>query len=105
MRRTRGQFNEKAPPSAECRQRRLAVLKEYADRYRDKIAGWWFDGLEPDTYKAEPGDWRAIDAIVHSANPKAVIAFSCGATSKPASAKGSMTSRLAIRGASRTSSG
>jgi hypothetical protein len=38
------------------------VLKEYADRYRDKIAGWWFDGLEPDTYKAEPGDWRAIHA-------------------------------------------
>ena len=73
-----GQLNEKSPPSAECRQRRLAVLKEYADRYRDKIAGWWFDGMELDTYKAKPDDWRTIESIVHPANPKAVIAFSYG---------------------------
>ena len=84
----RGGLNEKAPPSAECRQRRLAVLKEYADRYRDKIAGWWFDGLEPDTYKAEPGDWRAIHAIVHSANPQGVIAFSCGPNEQACMCKG-----------------
>jgi alpha-L-fucosidase len=84
----RGGLNEKAPPSVECRQRRLAVLKEYADRYRDKIAGWWFDGMEPDTYQAEPGDWRAIHAIVHSANPKAVIAFSCGRNEQSCVCKG-----------------
>jgi hypothetical protein len=35
----RGELNEKTPPSAESRRRRLAVLKEYADRYKDKIAG------------------------------------------------------------------
>ena len=69
----------KTPPSAECRQRRLAVLKEYADRYRDKIAGWWFDGMGRDTYQAQPDDWRTIESIVHGANPKAVIAFSYGA--------------------------
>jgi alpha-L-fucosidase len=54
------------------------VLQEYAERYKDKVAGWWFDGLELDTYGSEPGDWRAIRSIVHTANPKAVIAFSYG---------------------------
>ena len=54
------------------------MLKEYADRYKDKIAGWWFDGMGPETYQGEPNDWRAIDSVVHAANPKAVIAFSYG---------------------------
>jgi len=72
----RGGLNERTPPSAEGRQRRIAVLKEYADRYRDKIAGWWFDGMEPDTYRAQPNDWQTIHSVVHAANPKAVIAFS-----------------------------
>jgi hypothetical protein len=75
----RGVMNEKTPPSAECRQRRLAILKEYADRYKDKIAGWWFDGMQLNPYTARPNDWRTIESIVHTANPKAVIAFSYGA--------------------------
>jgi len=74
----RGGLNERISPPAEARQRRLAVLKEYADRYKDKVAGWWFDGMELDTYKDKPGDWETIDNIVHAANPKAVIAFSYG---------------------------
>lgn len=74
----RGALNDKKPPAAESRKRRLAVLKEYADRYKDRIAGWWFDGIEQNTYAAEPNGWQAINAIVHSANPNAVIAFSYG---------------------------
>jgi hypothetical protein len=74
----RGNLNQLAPPSAECRRRRLAVLKEYADRYREKIAGWWFDGIELDTYKADGDNWQSIYSIVNGANPKAVIAFSYG---------------------------
>ncbi len=84
----RGRFNEKSPPSPESRQRRLAVLKEYADRYKDKVAGWWFDGMEPTTYKAQPDDWWTIHSIVHSANPKAVIAFSYGANEQACLCKG-----------------
>jgi len=75
---TRGEFNEQKPPSAECRRRRLAVLKEYADRYRRRIAGWWFDGMGADSYAQGPQDWREIERIVHAANPEAVIAFSYG---------------------------
>ena len=66
------------PPSAESRKRRLAVLKEYCDRYKDKIAGWWFDGVERDSYSSSPNDWAAIGSIVRGPNPHAVIAFSCG---------------------------
>jgi hypothetical protein len=84
----RGELNEKTPPSAECRKRRLAVLKEYADRYKEKVAGWWFDGIQLDTYQAEPDGWAAIDSIVHSANPTAVIAFSYGANEQACIKKG-----------------
>jgi hypothetical protein len=74
----RGFYNEKTPPSAESRKRRLAILKEYADRYGDEIAGWWFDGVRLNTYKDRPDDWWKINSIVRAANPKAVIAFSFG---------------------------
>lgn len=74
----RGNLNQQRPPSEECRRRRLAVLKEYADRYQSKIAGWWFDGMERNTYQGETNDWRTIGTIVRAANPRAVIAFSYG---------------------------
>jgi hypothetical protein len=70
--------NEKTPPSAESRRRRIEVFREYAGRYKDKVAGWWFDAVMPDSYRERPHDWRAIEAAVHAANPKGVIAFSWG---------------------------
>jgi hypothetical protein len=69
--------NQTAPP-AEGRARRLAILKEYADRFGAKIAGWWFDGVELNSYRDQPADWSAIGSIVRSANPQSVIAFSFG---------------------------
>lgn len=75
---TRGFYNDKRPPSAESRMKRLEILKEYADRYQNKIAGWWFDVLELDTYKEGPDDWGKIYSIVKGPNPHAVIAFSYG---------------------------
>ncbi len=70
--------DSKTAPSRESRKRRLEMLKEYADRYQGKIAGWWFDGMELNSYKDKPDDWAAIDSIVHRANRRAVIAFSYG---------------------------
>lgn len=70
--------NNQTAPSAESRRRRLAVLKEYCDRYRNRIAGWWFDGIELNSYREQPGDWSSIGQIVREPNPKAVIAFSYG---------------------------
>jgi hypothetical protein len=70
--------NNRTPPSTESRRRRTAILKEYAERYKDRIAGWWFDGVEIDSYKDPSCDWSEIGSIVRSANPSAVIAFSYG---------------------------
>jgi hypothetical protein len=80
--------NEKTPPPAEGRRRRLAVLQEYAERYGDKVAGWWFDGMELDSYAERPHDWWAIDALVRQANPRAVIAFSYGGNEQACIRKG-----------------
>ncbi|HTL17953.1 MAG TPA: hypothetical protein VL793_11995 [Patescibacteria group bacterium] len=85
---SRGTFNERQAPSAECRRRRLAVLKEYADRYRDKIAGWWFDGVERNSYNGEADNWRTIERIVREPNPRAVIAFSYGGNEQACVAPG-----------------
>ncbi len=70
--------NNQTAPSAEGRARRLAILKEYADRFGNRTAGWWFDGIELNSYRDEPGDWSTIASIVRSANPQSVIAFSYG---------------------------
>jgi len=70
--------NNQTAPSAESRRRRLAVLKEYCDRYGKKIAGWWFDGIELNSYRDQPDDWSSIGSIVRAANPRAAIAFSYG---------------------------
>lgn len=84
----RGSMNERQPPSAECRKRRLAVLKEYAERYGDEIAGWWFDGMELNTYQAEPDNYWTLNSMVHSPNSKAAIAFSYGANEQACVCKG-----------------
>ena len=77
----RGNTGEKTPPSAESRRKRLEILKEYADRFGNKIAGWWFDTPGKETYNEKPYDWWAINSIVHNANPKAVIALAQGGMS------------------------
>jgi hypothetical protein len=74
----RGFYNEKTPPSTESRKRRIAILKEYVDRYGDKIAGWWFDGMRLNTYNDPLYNWWKINSIVHKANLRAIIAFSYG---------------------------
>ena|ERR1035437_3934272 len=72
----RGVWGGKIPPTAECRKRRIDIFREYAERYKDKIAGWYFDIMEPDSYSESPNDWSTITSIIRKANPKAVIAFS-----------------------------
>ena len=84
----RGAMNQLKPPSAETRRRRLAVLKEYAERFGDKVAGWWFDGMERNTYDFPTDGCRTIDHIVHATNPKAVIAFSFGSDEQACLCKG-----------------
>ena len=48
------------------------LLKHYADRYGEKIDGWWFDGSGGLRTPQDRQQWRDI---VLAANPKAIIAF------------------------------
>jgi hypothetical protein len=62
------------PPSAASRKKHLEILEEYATRYGDKIAGWWFDMFKTG-YETPPHDVREIRSVVRAGNPDAVIAF------------------------------
>ena len=73
--------------SLSCRRPILGIALRPQD-ISSKIAGWWFDGVESNTYKAEPHGWWNIYSIVHSANPNAVIAFSWGANEQACVCKG-----------------
>jgi hypothetical protein len=64
------------PPSAEARKKHIEILKEYCDRYRSRIDGWWFDMWDTDEYyNKPPDDFATIGATVHAGNPNAIIAF------------------------------
>jgi hypothetical protein len=91
----RGGLNELKAPSAECRKRRLALLREYADRFKDKIAGWWFDGVGRSTYCSAPHDWREIGAMYIRPIPRPSSYSASEATSRAVFAKTWMTSPAA----------
>ena len=72
-----GDNNYNTAPSASSCQKHIAALTEYANRYTNLIAGWWFDDfIATDEYTVAPYDYRAIASAVHAANPKSIIAFS-----------------------------
>jgi hypothetical protein len=63
-------------PTLSSRKKHLLVLKEYADRYCSKIAGWWFDGVISGGYAENDGyGHEKLASIIHKANPLSVIAF------------------------------
>ena len=52
---------------------RELLLTHYAQRYGEKISGWWFDGAKSVTDR-ERLKWRAA---VLAGNPEAIVAFNC----------------------------
>jgi len=70
----------------EMRKIAIEMLKEWSDRYGDKVAGWWFDGFD----QASGGGWTdsgtsptLVDLanVVRSGNPKSAIALNIGGRS------------------------
>lgn len=51
------------------------VIKEWSDRYGDKVAGWWFDGGYPHLNFDESMAETYADAAKHG-NPKAIVSLS-----------------------------
>ncbi len=54
-----------------------AVIQEWADRYGDKVSGWWFDGGYEHIHFNEAIADRYAAAVKHG-NPKAIVTFNPG---------------------------
>lgn len=54
-----------------------SVIQEWSDRYRDKVAGWWFDGCYSHVNFDDAIAKVYADAVKHG-NPKAIVAFNPG---------------------------
>jgi hypothetical protein len=53
------------------------VIQEWADRYGEKVAGWWFDGGYAHIHFNEAIATRYAAAVKHG-NPKAIVTFNPG---------------------------
>lgn len=53
------------------------VIREWADRYGDKISGWWFDGGYAHIHFNDAIAERYAAAVKHG-NPKAIVTFNPG---------------------------
>lgn len=54
-----------------------SVLKEYAERYGDKICGWWLDGYY-DYFGYNQVRMKPFYDVIKKANPNAIVAFNGG---------------------------
>lgn len=69
--------------SPEMRKIAMEILEEWVDRYKDKVAGWWFDGFD----RPSGNGWKDggpspnlvdLAELVRSGNPESVITFNIG---------------------------
>lgn len=71
-------------PSQHTLQKWQAVIREWSDRYGQKLAGWWFDGLFPDVVQGTYADmsnrynYATLAEAARSGNPQRVITFNPG---------------------------
>jgi len=71
------QGKQDQPIDLEFAHRWAAVIREWSDRYGEKVAGWWFDGGYDHIY------FNEVIAVVYAAaakhgNPKAIVTFNPG---------------------------
>lgn len=68
-------------PSQETQAKWQAVIREWSDRYGDKVAGWWFDGMwfqEAYNDMTLPCNWYSLVNAAKSGNALRVVAFNSG---------------------------
>ena len=58
-------------------EKRSAVIQEWADRYGEKVSGWWFDGASQHIHLNDAIAARYAAAVKHG-NPKAIVTFNPG---------------------------
>ncbi len=62
------------PLNLEATDKWASVIQEWADRYGDKVSGWWFDGGYRQLGFDEIMAWSYAKAVKHG-NPKAIATF------------------------------
>ena len=71
------------PPETETIEQVAEVYREFAERYGNRVSGWWIDGVWRPEFKGQPEElrekWFAILAeALRAGNPDAAIAFNAG---------------------------
>jgi len=69
-----GDAGERRPAPPEFVKRWSEVVREWSLRYKDKVAGWWFDGC----YNTQGWDWNTFTAACRAGNPDSILAFNKG---------------------------
>lgn len=68
-------------PSQETQAKWQAVIREWSDRYGDKVAGWWFDGMwfqQAYDDLTLPYNWYSLVNAAKSGNASRIVAFNSG---------------------------
>lgn len=76
-----GDVNEQEPAPQEFTRKWSEVIREWSERYGEKVSGWWFDGA----YNtkgwddlSQPANWNTWAAACRAGNPKSILAFNRG---------------------------
>ena len=68
-------------PNREFQTKWEAVIREWSERWRKKVSGWWFDGcyFPNSMYRSEmPPNFKSFAAAARAGNPDAAVAFNPG---------------------------
>lgn len=74
------------PPSQIAQEKWQAVIKEWGDRYGNKLVGWWFDGAwmqSAYTDFTKPYNWSSLANAAKSGNPSRIVSFNPGVNNTP----------------------
>lgn len=73
--------HEQQPAPQEFTRKWSEVIREWSERYGDKVSGWWFDG----SYNTagwndlkQPFNWTTWAAACRAGNPQSILAFNPG---------------------------
>ena len=73
--------HERQPAPQEFTRKWSEVIREWSDRYGDKVSGWWFDGSYNtagwDDLK-QPCNWTTWAGACRAGNPQSILAFNPG---------------------------
>lgn len=66
---------------AEFQRKWEAVIREWSQRWKDKVSGWWVDGccFPDEMYRhPDPPNFQSFAAAMKSGNPQSIVAFNGG---------------------------